>query len=74
MLHGIDAVPAVAAAEVQDTFSGEIRQEPLQGFPFARAFQPLLGTAHLAVFFEKDRVVVFVLFHRFLLLKEMEKW
>ena len=60
---GVAAVPAVAAAQVQHPLPGKIRQEFLQLPPLPRPLQALGGAEHLAVFLEKDRIVIGVFFH-----------
>src|SRR5699024_11781787 len=42
---------------------GKIRQELLQLPPLPRPLQALGGAEHLAVFLEKDRIVIGVFFH-----------
>ena len=59
----IDAVPSVAAAEIQHCFSRKIRKERLKCFPLTCSCKTLFGAAHLTVFFKKSFFVVFVLFH-----------
>ncbi len=61
---GVKGVPAVTAAEVQHPFAGKVRQHRPQGLPLPGPFQAESGTGHLAVFPEKDRVVVTVFFHK----------
>ncbi len=51
--------------ETADIFqqTGKIRQQLFQCGPFSRSCQPPFRTKHMAVFFKKYIVVVFVLFH-----------
>ena len=59
----IDAVPAVAAAQIQHPLPGEVRQQGLQGLPLPGARQSQAGAVHLAVFFKKPLSVVRTLLH-----------
>ena len=63
MVGGVLAMPAVTAPQVQNPLPRKSGKHLLQLGPFAGPLQALLGPQHLAVFLEKDVVVVFVFFH-----------
>ena len=63
VLGGIPAVPAIAAAQVQNVPPGKGRQHLFERGPLPRSLQSFPGTVHLAVLFKKAFFVVFVFFH-----------
>ena len=67
VLDGPDAVPAVAAAEVEHALVFDRRQHGPERFPLPGAGKPLARAGHLAVLFKKRRIVVDVLLHAVLL-------
>ena len=58
----IDAVPAVAAAQIQYAAAFQRRKHPAELMPFSRSRKPLSASCHLRIFIEKMLVIIFV-FH-----------
>ena len=50
LFRGVNEMPAIAAANVQDGFPFEVRQQAFQRLLFTRAAKPLYGAVHLTVF------------------------
>ena len=65
LFDGIAAMPAKAAAQIQNLFACQRRKKGFQLPPFPGGGQPLAGAGHIAVFFKKMRVVILVFQHGF---------